>query len=496
MAWLYKANLKGPALELQETLTHIQWRVAGSDAVWEDLVPLSDLQGLPGVNAVDNDTAVAGYVSSGSGSATQTAGDQRWLTTLNAVDAGVVGDGTTDDATALQSVLNSAATFGLSVTLEPLSVVLVQTTIVVPSGTHLNLNGATIKRGATGSGGLFNLTDKSNIILENGTLDGDKASYATATEFRHNIILDNSQNITLRDLKSLRAKGDGVYVGGTTTSCVNVNLFNTICDANHRNGMSIVGVDGLTATGCRFTSTSGTDPQAGVDVEPNRVDQICTNIAFTGCTFAGNTKHGFLVALQTGRTATQGRITLTGCSLDGNTVAGVRLTESEGFKMVGGSLSNNFQGILHDTNTMKSAKFIGVTVEKNKQHGVAVTGVYSDLLVADCTFDLNGQTTTGDGINIAPSATSTNLRLVSNRSGGATQRNGLTLGANCSGVAAIGNQYVGNGTAARSGQTVITLDLDEVGKRVITGSRGGNAALAALLTQMAGMGFITDSTSA
>lgn len=39
---------RGPALELQKSATHIQWRVEGSQGPWTDLVPLSDILGPPG----------------------------------------------------------------------------------------------------------------------------------------------------------------------------------------------------------------------------------------------------------------------------------------------------------------------------------------------------------------------------------------------------------------------------------------------------------------
>jgi len=408
---------------------------------------------------------------------------------------GVVGDGVTDDSEALNALLTAAAAAGVSVILDPLSIVLVQSTLLPPSGTRLNLNGATIKRGATGSGVLINLIDRSDISIRGGTLDGNKAAYPAATEWRHNINLDNSKRIVLRDLYSNSSKGDGIYIGGTVTHCEDVDLFNVSCDGNYRQGLSIVGVDGFTAVSSRFVNTAGTAPQSGVDVEPNRGDQVCKNIRFTGCTFSGNAGHGFLVALQASRTAVQGGITLTGCTSDSNTTAGVRLTESEGVQIVGGGMSGNFQGLLHDTNTMANTKVIGVIFSKNSQHGVSVYGAYSDLTFSECTLDSNGQTTIGDGFNIAPSATSTGLRLIGNRSAGSPQRNGVTLGANCSGVMMVGNEYAGN-TTARSGTSVITLDLDAAGKRTISGSRGSNTALASTLTQLAGMGLITDSTTA
>lgn len=350
-------------------------------------------------------------------------------TTLHAPAHGVIGDGVTNDAGALQALLNTAATFGASVTLAAGSTLLLDATIAVPSGTRLDLNGSTMRRGPSGSNGLLNLTGSSGV-------------------------------------------------------------------SNHRQGMSVIAVDGLTATSSCFTNTAGAAPESGVDVEPNNPDQVVRNVRFVGCTMTGNAGHGYLEVLVEARTVYQGDVTLTACNVDDNAIAGVRLTESQDFQMIGGSASRNFVGVRHDTRKVRNAQFTNVTIQGNDQHGVGFTANYDELAFTACSFKNNGATTAGDGLNIAPAGTSTALRFIGNFSGGSPQRNGITLGANVSGAAYIANQYAGNTGTARSGTSVITLDLDSIGKRTVTGSRGGNAAVASLLTQLAGAGLIVDSTTA
>jgi len=55
-------NIKGPSIELQKTATYIQWRVAGSDGPWANLLLLTDIQGLPGFENVPTDPGVAQLV--------------------------------------------------------------------------------------------------------------------------------------------------------------------------------------------------------------------------------------------------------------------------------------------------------------------------------------------------------------------------------------------------------------------------------------------------
>jgi len=382
---------------------------------------------------------------------------------------GVVGNGSTDDTTAMQALLTSAATFGVPVILAPLSVVKVDT-LAIPSGCVLNLNGATLKR--TNTSGttvvMLNITGKNNVLIKDGTLDGDKTSYAATTEWRHGVSILGSTNVTIRGVLSKLHKGDGVYVGlNGSTGCSSIVLDRVTCDANHRQGMSVVACDGLTATSCWFTNTSGTAPQGGVDIEPNATTVTLTNLRFTDCTFAGNASYGFLVSLFVGYTATQGGITLTGCHVTGNATAGVSLWESNDFQMIGGSVSGNTaQGVEHTHNAARATKFVGVAVNLNGAYGFELTTAYTDLLFDGCTFDANGASTTGSGANIAPTAASKGARLIGNwfgNSSGSTQQYGVVTNATYpANTTLIGNTYSGNAVAPRSlnDPAVSRIDLE------------------------------------
>lgn len=398
-------------------------------------------------------------------SVTRVALDALYRTGLPADSMGVVADGTTDDTVALQAAWDAAAVYGIPLRLPAASTVLVDA-ITIPAGGRLDLNGSTLKRATTTGTAMLTGTGISGVEIWGGTIDGDKASYATSTEWRHGVNLLGCSRVSLHDLTLTAHKGDGVYVGiNGSTECSDVVLDRVICDASHRNGMSVIAVDGLVATACRFISTSGTAPQAGCDIEPNSATEKCTRIRFVGCTFSGNTGNGFLVALNTSRTAEQGKVTLTACAFDANTLAGIRLTESEDVQILGGSASSNATyGIHHDTNTATNTKIVGLTVKANGGHGIFYSGVFAGgLAITACTVDSNGASTTGDGVYIAPSSTSTGFRFIGNSSGGASQRYGLTLGANAQSVMCIGNVYPNNGTAARSGTSVITMDMDYAG---------------------------------
>ena len=65
-----------------------------------------------------------------------------------------------------------------------------------------------------------------------------------------------------------------------------------------------------------------------------------------------------------------------------------------------------------------------------------------------------------------------------------------------SGVDAVVNGLEINGTLDHDGSTVGFYNVTPVSKQAVTGSRGGNAALASLLTALSTIGLITNSSTA
>lgn len=65
-----------------------------------------------------------------------------------------------------------------------------------------------------------------------------------------------------------------------------------------------------------------------------------------------------------------------------------------------------------------------------------------------------------------------------------------------SGVDAVVNGLEINGTLDHDGSTVGFYNVTPASKQAVTGSRGGNAALASLLTALSTIGLITNSSTA
>lgn len=369
---------------------------------------------------------------------------------------GILYDGTNEGGK-LDALLDTAATFGANVVLDRNRTLYSSTVITPPSGTRLNLNGATISVLAAGATGFRVITvdSVSNVMIWGGTIDGRLDLFAPATEQRHNISIRNSNRVRLWDITTKNAKGDGVYVGDQNGLSTDVFLQNILSDGNYRQGMSVSHVSGLLAINCIFQNTAGTDPRAGVDIEPNVGNVVCENIKFFGCTFSGNANFGFLVAIQTSPTVRQGDITLVGCDIVGNGAngsgGGIRLIGVTDFSMFGGSIRGNTgPGIVNNGASLSTnVNFEAVAVELNTQHGFAVTYPITGLTISACSIRNNSQQASGsfDGINLTPSAAMANPKILGNSFTGA-HRYGVTTGGNISALQLIGNDYSGFITGA------------------------------------------------
>lgn len=436
--------------------------------------------------------------------------DRRFETTLYAPDYGVVGDGVVNDAPALQALLNTAASAGKSVTLGPSTTVLIGSTLAVPSGTRLIGNNALIKKSASLSSYAFNISTVTDINIRDLRVDGQKSLFASSEHQHGFYIVVNSARVSLTNVEVFNCNGDGIYVGHQGGASRDIYLENVYSWGNNRQGMSVSHVSGLTAIGCRFTATAGTNPQAGVDIEPNTGAVVCENIKFISCTFSGNGHFGFLVAFAYTPTVHQGGIELVGCTIENNGVAdalfggGLNLRAARDFTMTGGIIRNNIgPGVFIDWSVISvGIKFQGVTVESNSQQGFHVRSGVDDLSIVGCTFRDNGGGTPGSypGVVINPTLASTNIRYVGNSSEGSTQRYGLqtTSSAAITRLMLVGNTYRDNSLGARSlaDDATTRLDLDQVLAPSVTGSRGGNVALASALTALASRGLIINNTTA
>ena len=113
---------------------------------------------------------------------------------------------------------------------------------------------------------------------------------------------------------------DGMAIGYTglteTSSLKPTTLTNVVCDYNGRQGISIVGANGLTAISCKFSNTGkgviSSAPGAGIDLEAESA--VIRNVSFIDCEAVNN--NGLALGADSGDTS---GVTVIRCKFVGTT---------------------------------------------------------------------------------------------------------------------------------------------------------------------------------
>lgn len=127
--------------------------------------------------------------------------------------------------------------------------------------------------------------------------DYSNSSLYTKAEWRHGLnIAGGSSGIHIEGLRIELTGGDGICIGDGQNPSVDVVVQNVTCDQNYRQGMSVVNVRGLVVSDSTFSRTVGTDPQSGVDIEPDLDSFYESNITFRRCNFLKNLGSAFKIS--------------------------------------------------------------------------------------------------------------------------------------------------------------------------------------------------------
>lgn len=161
------------------------------------------------------------------------------------------------------------------------------------------------KRGEFRGGGdsLMTAGGADNVVLRGhgATLKMRKTDYMKPpydkAEWRMGLSLRGCRNVLVEGVRIESSGGDGIYVDGGSGRrlCEDVTIRNVTCDDNHRQGMSVISVNGLLVELCTFSNTWGTAPAAGIDLEPDGNDQSLVNIVIRNCLMENNEGHEILV---------------------------------------------------------------------------------------------------------------------------------------------------------------------------------------------------------
>jgi len=120
------------------------------------------------------------------------------------------------------------------------------------------------------------------------------------SEWRHGLAFLGCQDVLVQDLAIERTGGDGIYLGTTQGKNLNRNVVirRVDCDANHRQGISVICAENLLIEDCLLRNTRGTAPQAGIDFEPNHPTEALVNCVMRRCVAESNAGTGYQISLE------------------------------------------------------------------------------------------------------------------------------------------------------------------------------------------------------
>lgn len=240
----------------------------------------------------------------------------RFADVVNVKDFGAVGDGVTDDTSAIQSAI-TAVGIGGGIILFPAGTFKVGP-LFWASNVSAIFHPTCVISARSGFGVNDRLISMTNI--SNVTLHGNgarcvmaKADYSTG-EQRHGVMILSCTNIHIYDLVSDDSGGDGFLIGAVSGSGVpseNVSLTNCRADNNRRQGLSITSGVNIAVIGGVYSNTVGTAPSAGIDIESDSSNDRLENILITGVKTQGNAGSGIIVVPQALGGATGAFVSLT-----------------------------------------------------------------------------------------------------------------------------------------------------------------------------------------
>lgn len=158
--------------------------------------------------------------------------------------------------------------------------------LIVGDNTELIINGnIQLEGNGLSCCDIIRVTGKNVIIRGKGSIAGDKFTHTGSEgEWGMGIHFRGASNATLSGLTIKNCWGDCIYLSKNSN---NIRIENCRIDHGRRQGITIVSADSVFIKKCTISNVSGTMPQYGIDIEPNRNCSVnyvlIDNVNVTNC---------------------------------------------------------------------------------------------------------------------------------------------------------------------------------------------------------------------
>jgi parallel beta-helix repeat protein len=314
-------------------------------------------------------SANVGYTPAGTGAVATTV-QAKLRQYVSVKDFGATGDGSTDDAAAVQLALNVAGNIYF-----PAGTYSIGTTLNVLSNTQILLDqNATVIAKSTLSGKLISISGKTNVKVTGGIFNGNKASATSSTDV---IYIYNSSDVWVNNTTIKNARSRNIYIEGPSSSSVSKNIY---IQNNSLSGSTSVSITFIYTTNILIENNQIFSSDTGLTSGQS------SQIAIVGNTFYSNTNDGCAVG------DSCSYISITGNVSHDNGAEGINVDGCNHAVITGNTSYNNLIGITvwnrtPGTATSKRNVVSSNTVSNCTRYGILVADGTNFTLVEGNSVD-------------------------------------------------------------------------------------------------------------
>jgi parallel beta-helix repeat protein len=364
--------------------------------------------GLYTAPAAGSDTVTATSVQDGTKTATSrvtiSSGSIPSGTSVKSAPYNAYGDGVHDDTAAIQACINAVAGTGGTVAVPDGTYLINPTTgsgvwglMMGSNMTFAMTSGATLKAIAVSSStyGILCSNGSGNFTITGGNIVGERATHTGSGGESGMGIYLNGANITVTGVNISECWGDGIYICDSSS---NVTVTNCVCNHNRRQGLSISSCVTALIQNCTFSNTTGTDPQCGIDIEPNQ-GQSVTGVHITGCQIFNNVGGGIQQGdLWTGSSSTLiENNNIYGNGGGGYHDGGIRILYTHDNIIRNNNVHNNLDGGIKLTEGAPNTTCTGNTVTNNSGWGISADTCNGSVITGNTITGNSGTNYNHDG---------------------------------------------------------------------------------------------------